>query len=649
MRHRFLLLVLVLPLLVAACTTAEEPVAFNTAGGDAWSFDKLIEGSVAPGACDEVTIFSPLAAVSTQPIGERFMARMKLAEGDNPIHAECYKDGRSRGTSSPQLWSVALSDRPKAWVRLVPGADRIELDAGASEVAPGRAAPLVTYRWRGRGGNRALLSELPARGKHISIAVPSTDGNYAVTLRVVDALDRDDQSTVLFRVRDGRAEAIDAVQEPPTWMAQAIVYGVAPKLFAAGDLDAVTARLDDLAALGVNAIWLSPLTSGPIGDYGYAVTNSFKVRPEFGGERALWAFVQAAHARRLRVILDVVPNHFSDQHPYFTSSAAQARASPYFKYFKRDTNGEPAHYFDWNNLKNLDYDDPEVQNLVIEAFAYWVREFDVDGFRVDAAWGPRERAPEFWPRWRRELKRIKPELLLLAEASARDPYYVRASFDAAYDWTDKLGEWAWQQAFDDPAHTASLLRAAIGESSPPGVFRFLNNNDTGLRFITRYGLPHLRVASTMLMTLPGVPSLFTGDEVGAAFEPYRQTGPIDWQDHLGLRDWYRQLIALRRAQPALTSRDLRFLDVAAADQVLAYLRPAPDPKDNVLILLNYGEAPQNVTLPRTTQQLAAGNGWVDLLSGEHLSKRSIALAGKSARILKAAKLQQNLVSRKIGE
>jgi glycosidase len=562
---------------------------------------------------------------------------MKLAEGDNPIRAECYKDGKPRGASSAQLWSVPLSDTPKAWARVIPGSDRIQLDAGASELAPARAAPIVSYRWRGRGGNRALLAELPARGQHLSIAVPPADGDYAITLRVVDALNRSDQSTVLFRVRGGKAEAVDAMQERPTWMAQAVIYGVTPKLFSAGDLASIAERLDDLAALGVTAIWLSPVTVGPPGDYGYAVTDSFKVRPEFGGDRALWTFIQAAHARRLRVLLDVVPNHLSDQHPYFTDSAAQGRASPYFKYFAHGPDGQAAHYFDWNNLKNLNYDDAEVQNLVLEAFTYWVREFDIDGFRVDAAWGPRERAPEFWPRWRRELKRIKPDLLLLAEASARDPYYVTAAFDAAYDWTGKPGEWAWQQAFDDPAHTAALLRAAIEAAPPSGVFRFLNNNDTGVRFITRYGLPRTRVASVMLMTLPGLPGLYAGDEVGAAFEPYAQPEPINWEDRLGLRDWYRQLIALRRSQPALISRDLYFVDVAPTDRVLAYLRPAPDPKDNVLILLNYGETPQNVTLPRdAVQKMAASNGLVDLLSGERFRWQSIALAGYGAQVLKAA-------------
>lgn len=120
-------------------------------------------------------------------------------------------------------------------------------------------------------------------------------------------------------------------------------------------------------------------------------------------------------------MMDFVPNHVSEQHAYFTEAIARAAASPYFNFFARDQDGNAKHYFDWSNLKSLNYGNPEVQRLVIEAFAHWVREFDIDGFRVDAAWGPRQRAPDFCPRCRRELKRIKPDMLLLAEASAHDP------------------------------------------------------------------------------------------------------------------------------------------------------------------------------------------------------------------------------------
>jgi glycosidase len=255
--------------------------------------------------------------------------------------------------------------------------------------------------------------------------------------------------------------------------------------------------------------------------------------------------------------------------------------------------------------------------MIIEASARWVRDYDVDGFRVDAAWGPRERAPDFWPRWSTALKRIKPDLLLLAEASAREPYYSDNGFDAAYDWTEKLGQWAWQDAFADEGHAAERLRAVLRDTqtSSATVFRFLNNNDTGPRFITQHGAGWTRVAAAMLLTLPGLPGLYSGDEVGAAFEPYRPHGPIVWDDPPGLRAWYTRLIALRARLPALHSREMRVLDAGSADQVLAYVRSAREGDGGVLVLLNYGAAEARVSLPQDMLR----DGWqtdlTDVLSG----------------------------------
>jgi cyclomaltodextrinase / maltogenic alpha-amylase / neopullulanase len=347
----------------------------------------------------------------------------------------------------------------------------------------------------------------------------------------------------------------------------------------------------------VNTLWLSPITTAPADDFGYAVTDHFALRADFGTASELRSLIQEAHARDMRVILDFVPNHLSDQHPYYIDAAERMRSSAYFDFFVRSASGEAENYFEWRNLKNLNYDHPEVQNFVIEAFAYWVREFGIDGFRVDAAWGPRERAPEFWPRWRTALKRIKPDLLLLAEAPVRDPYYLRNGFDAAYDWTEKLGEWAWRDAFDDPVHTADRLRAAIKGSGNGLTLRFLENNDTGARFVTRYGIELTRVAAALLLTLPGIPSLYTGQEIGAAFEPYEEERPITWDDSYGLRPWYRYLIGLRQEHAALRGPDIRFLEIDSS-QVLAYVRG-----DRITVLLNFGPDRQQVRIGTATFEL----------------------------------------------
>lgn len=608
----------------AGIARAEGSLAFRNDGGEAWTFHKTVEGTVVPGACDRVEVASPRGSAVAQVEGGRFTATVPLASGDNDLRALCLRDGRAEIADS-QRWTVRLPATPKAWVRAVATADGLVLDAGRSEPAEGDPSVIAKTEWRAAPGNPAPLPALPSAEKRLTLPTPSTDGDYRVTLRVTDALGRADESTVLFRVRNGHTEAVDPQRHRPGWMAGAVVYGVVPPLFGPRGLADVTARLDDLAALGVTALWLSPLTEAPGLDFGYAVTDHFRVRARFGSEDDLKALVAAAHARGLRVLMDFVPNHLDERHPYHADAAARGAASPYHRFFDRKPDGSVSNYFTWSNLKNLNYDNPEVRRYMTAAFAHWVRDLGIDGFRVDASWAVKERAPEFWPALRAELRRINPDLLLLAESSARDPWYLENGFDAAYDWTDRLGQWAWHDAFEEGAPTAARLRAALSASAPgTPVFRFLNNNDTGARFITRHGLARTKVAAALLMTLPGIPGLYTGDEVGAAYEPYGEATPIAWDDPQGLRPVYARLADLRRVEPALQGPALEWLDTASPDTVLAYRRPGPEP---VIVLLNFGAEP--VEPPRFAGPMR------DQLSGAVLSPGTT-LPPATAWVLKPA-------------
>lgn len=210
---------------------------------------------------------------------------------------------------------------------------------------------------------------------------------------------------------------------------------------------------------------------------------------------------RTAHARGLRVLLDMAANHLSDQSPYYRDARRRGRESPYYGWFERDGSGRAVHYFDWTNLENLNYDDPSVRSYVVAAFSHWLADYHVDRFRMDAAWAVRQRDPGFWPALRARLTHIDPNVILIAEASGRDGYYVTHGFDAAYDWTSRLGQWAWDGVFVPGGGVPNLaaLRSALtdgGKGYPAHtlLLRFLDNNDTGKRFITRYGVGEMRVA-----------------------------------------------------------------------------------------------------------------------------------------------------------
>ena len=262
--------------------------------------------------------------------------------------------------------------------------------------------------------------------------------------------------------------------------------------------------------------------------------------------------MNAAHQRGIRVLLDVVPNHTSDQHPWFIEAERDGPGSPMWDRYDRDDSGRPTHYFSWTHLPNLNFGNPEVRHLATEAMLHgFANSMSTASGSMSPGVSGND-VPNSGRSSAAEFRRLKPDGLLIAEASARDPYYTASGFDAAYDWTDALGVWAWGEAFDgETPVSASIVRG--GRHADPGtrVFRFLNNNDTGDRFITRHGEDFTRVAMTMLLTLPGLPCLYLGDEVGAEFQPYGAGWPNRLERGESLREHTRRVIALRHDLPGL--------------------------------------------------------------------------------------------------
>jgi cyclomaltodextrinase / maltogenic alpha-amylase / neopullulanase len=423
--------------------------------------------------------------------------------------------------------------------------------------------------------------------------------------------------------------------------APAVVYGVIPPRFGSPPLRAVADRLPYLAGLGVDAVWLSPIAACPPGDFGYAVCDELAVRADYGDEGDLRALVRRAHAQRIRVLLDLVPNHTSHLHPFFTD-AERGPESPYYDWYDRGADGQPTHYFDWTHLPNLNYDNPDVRAYVDRVFSYWVREFDVDGFRVDACWGVQLRRPQYWLAWNRMLRELKPGLLLIAEASARDEYWYESGYDVAYDWTDDLGRWAWEDVFSDrDAIAARLDRALAADPRPGRVFRFLDNNDTGVRFVSRHGPALTRAAAALVLTLPGIPCIYTGEEVGAAYEPYGPPGVVAWDsDPHDLREWYRALCHLRATRPALRAEGWARAELALdRGDRYAYVRHGGAQDEPLLVVVNFAdeEARMHVTLPDGFEALGRAPALADVLNHDEVpgAQAGIPVAGGSARVLAA--------------
>lgn len=532
---------------------------------------------------------------------ETFTASLKLQSGENVIVAG-YKDQKGEEHALSQVtYTLGLPDRPKAKVDFEFKGSTILLSAKNSAVSEVSGEPLKSYAWSVRSTNPAQLTTVDGKDladsteNLVEIVAPQVDGEYYVHLTVQDVAGNQDRSETYFVVENGVAREVNWPTENPSWLEDAMVYGVVPHNFGPDGFRSVTEKLDYLVELGINAIWLAPANLTPAeGGHSYNVSDYFELRPDYGTKEEFRELIAEAHKRGIRVLMDYVPNHTAYEHRYFQHALEHGKESPYYDFYDRDENGDYTYYFDWPHLPNLNYDNPEVVRWMVEAISYWIREFDIDGYRVDAIWGVRQRKPDFWPMMREELQRIKADMVLIAEASARDPYYVEQGFDSAYDWGDELGQWAWKDVFVKPEGVAKRLHAALtnygkGYAEDTLIFRFLNNNDTAERFMTRYGADLKRTAAALVWTLDGIPCLYTGEENGIQFEPYETPDPISFEDQ-GLREYYKKLVSIRKENPALRSRNI--VPIIVTDDVYGYGRYLGDQGN--LVLINFSGKEQVV-------------------------------------------------------
>ncbi|HEX5936585.1 MAG TPA: alpha-amylase family glycosyl hydrolase [Actinomycetota bacterium] len=615
--------------------TAEPTTRLLSSGGDVFAWEQRIEGV---GTCEEVValVDGAEADVDVEVGADGFSFIVPVRTGAQEVGARCTTDDEVVELG-PIVLTGRLEPRPTARIRVRIEDGAVVLDGSRSEPSEVDRARIERYTWepvdqvgRPLEQQRPLLADGgrfdgPVRATSLRLRPPTEDGEYYASLTVRDADGRADTSTTYFVVEGGRPRVVDMMTEHPAWIDRAIMYAPVHRLWGGGAA-AVEERLPYLKDLGMDALWLwPPVTTRAEGEE-YHIVDYFSLDPEWGTEREFRSMIERAHELGLHVMLDFVPNHTSVDHPYHRAALEEGPGSHYWDFYDRDENDEITSYTEifHSYLPNLNLENPQVRAMITEAFSYWIREFDVDGFRVDAAWGIERRAPDYWPDWREELKRIKPDLLLLAEATARESYYFRSGFDVGYDWTDHPGEWPWQDLWTFPQEVQPLLTPTLtnrGNGYPRDaiVLRFLNNNDTGERFVDQHGVKLTRVASALQFTVAGLPLLFAGDEIGIRYEPYSDLDPIPWEDRHGLREWYDRLIELRRRFPALSSREMRMLS-SDWGSVVSYVRPGVPGGSPVLVVLNFSRKAEPTIEPSPAlKQLLAAGPLEDVLTGQRFT------------------------------
>ena len=347
----------------------------------------------------------------------------------------------------------------------------------------------------------------------------------------------------------------------PDWARGSTIYEINVRQFSAsGKFTAVTADLPRLKALGVDVLWLMPIhpigevhRKGPLGSY-YAVKDYLAVNPEFGTEQEFRDFVNAAHAQGLRVILDWVPNHVSPDNPL-------TKTHPHF--FWRDDKGNltPPHGTDWTDVVQFDFNAPGLLDYQADVLLRWVKNFGIDGFRCDVAWGL---PTPFWNEIVKRVRAVKPDALFLAEAEL--PQQQVAAFNLSYGFDlhhamNQIAQGKRSASGLDEAY--AKIRAHFPRGSALMVFTSSHDENSwaGTEF-DRMGMGYAPFA-VLTFLLDGVPMIYNGQEAGLDRRlEFFERDPIVWpKDTHPTTKLYQVMTKLRRENPALhTGAPMRRLD-----------------------------------------------------------------------------------------
>ena len=387
-------------------------------------------------------------------------------------------------------------------------------------------------------------------------------------------------------------------QRPPPWWESGVIYQVYPRSFqdsngdGVGDLAGIESRLDYLAGLGIDAIWLSPIYPSPMADFGYDIADYCGIAPIFGDLDAFDRLIAAVHALGLKLLLDFVPNHSSDQHPWFLESRS-SRENPKRDWYiwrdplpgggppNRNSGGPPNNWisdfggssWQWDatteqyylhaflkEQPDLNWRNPELREAMMAVLRFW---FDrgVDGFRIDVLWHiikdanlrdnpvnedwtpdqtQRDQLIQRYSTDQPEAHKIAAEFRALA-----DSYGDRVLIGEIFLPNDRLAKWFGTaehpevhlpinfHLIETDWNAASLKRTIADYESSLAEFGWPNwvmGSHDAPRIAARVGDAQARVAAMLLLTLRGTPTMYQGDEIGIGEVPIPRDRVCDPQD-----------------------------------------------------------------------------------------------------------------------
>jgi cyclomaltodextrinase / maltogenic alpha-amylase / neopullulanase len=434
-----------------------------------------------------------------------------------------------------------------------------------------------------------------------------------------------DVCRILTKRLNGMSEDVNA---RPEWVREAVFYQIFPDRFyngtpindadnkkswgsepnpfdtMGGDLEGVLQRLDYLRDLGVNALYLNPIFASE-SNHGYDTTDYYRIDPRFGNETIFRELVTKTHELGWHLVLDGVFNHTGQNFHAFKDLLEKGENSPfkdwyYVKKFPLRVEGGQDTYETFSDIASmpkLNTQNPDTRKYLCDVATYWIREFGIDGWRLDA---PMEVPHDFWRDFRKAVKEVRADAFLLGEIWENLGEWVQGDmFDAVmnYQWRGATFTYFAQNEMS-PTEFDNTLRGLRDACPPEANDRMLNmlSSHDADRLSTRCKDNALLIGQCVLfqMTYPGVPCIYYGDEIGTEGnnDPDNRRA-FNWETNQwdgGLREFYKNLIRLRHEHIALRRGGYRTVLVHDDHRLFGYLREYDNEK--IMVLFNSSEAEQ---------------------------------------------------------
>jgi len=581
------------------------------------------------------------------------------------------------GGGANRTYTVVLNGVVSFWYSdVLPSAVlAVGVQASSRTIIPGQTVQFtdksngtpVSWEWTFTGGTPATSNV-----QNPLVTYP-TEGKYPVTLKIKNA--KADSVSLTF------SDYINVAKISTYWWNDAVFYEVFVRSFydlngdGKGDLKGLTAKLDYLndgdstthSDLGITGIWLMPIMQSP-SYHGYDVTDYRTVESDYGTNADFATFIQAAHQRGIKVIIDLVMNHTSNQNPWFTQSASST-TSTYRNWYRWNATSLGAQWFSSNgsyyygnfgsSMPDLNYADADVKAEMFDVARFWLQDMHVDGFRLDAVKYIFETSTQvedvpatfqFWKDFRASYKSVNPDAFAVGEAWAATSIIKKYVENNGLDY---CFEFNLATAFVNAANNgdAAGLKTAVENSMASFPYlqfgTFLTNHDQE-RVMTTLGndVTKAKLAAELLLSFPGIPFIYYGEEIGTVGPKPDENirTPLQWDntknagfstgtawrapqtdyttkniaaqqvDANSLWSMYNKMIQLRNTEPALRRGNYTTL-TSNSTSAFTFLRQYND--ETILVASNLSNSPlTNIQISLFPGTLSAGTYQLkDLLTG----------------------------------